>query len=333
MTEPLRIGLVGLGMMGRHHARVLARLDGVEFVGACDPMGDPHDALLRGAWFESLDHLLKAGIDAAVVATPTEDHEAAAMQLADSEVHMLVEKPIAPTVPESERMQKAFADAGLTAAVGHVERFNPALQELRKRLNDGQLGHVFSIATERVGPFPNRVRDIGVVKDLASHDIDIIRWLGGAEFDVVFGQTAHKMDRPHEDLVVGVGRLANGIVVSLTVNWLTPTKRRRVTVLGERGALVADMISSDLTYFTNAEVASRWDAMAQLRGVSEGDIVRYALVKREPLRVELEHFRDAVLGEPEGQIVSLDDGIEVLRVADRLLEMARLDVRVQAIRR
>ena len=119
--------------------------------------------------------------------------------------------------------------------------------------------------------------------------------------------------------------------MSLTVNWLTPTKRRTVTVLGERGAFVADMISSDLTYFTNAEVASRWDAMAQLRGVSEGDVVRYALVKREPLLVELENFRDAILGETQAQIVSLDDGIEVLRVADRLLEMARLDVRIQAV--
>ena len=106
---------------------------------------------------------------------------------------------------------------------------------MRRRLNDRQLGTVFSISTERVGPFPNRVRDIGVVKDLASHDIDLIRWLGGSEFDVVFGQTAHKMDRPHEDLVAGVGRLIDGTVVSMTVNWLTPTKKRNVTVLGERG--------------------------------------------------------------------------------------------------
>ena len=333
MNSPLRMGLIGLGMMGRHHARLLSRLDGVEFIGACDPLGDPHDALLRGAWFESFDELLGTGIDAAVVATPTEDHEGVAMRLADSGVHMLVEKPVAPSVTAAERMQKAFADAGLTAAVGHVERFNPALQELRKRLNEGQLGRVFSIATERVGPFPDRVRDISVVRDLASHDIDLIRWLSGSDFDVVFGQTSHKMDRRHEDLVVGVGRLTDGTVISITVNWLTPTKKRSVTVLGERGALVADMISSDLTFFTNADVPSRWDAIAQLRGVSEGDVVRYALVKREPLKMELETFRDAVLGEPEAQIVSLEDGIEVLRVADRLLEMARVDVRVQAIHR
>ena len=196
MTETLRMGLVGLGMMGRHHARILARLDDVEFVGACDPAGDPHDALVRGRWFESLDDLLEEGIGAAVVAAPTGDHETAAIALARSGVHMLVEKPVAHTVAAAEHMQKTFADAGLVAAVGHVERFNPALQELVRRLGSGQLGRVFSISTERGGPFPNRVRDIGVVKDLASHDIDLIRWIGGSEIDVIFGQTSHKMDRP-----------------------------------------------------------------------------------------------------------------------------------------
>ena len=291
----------------------------------------PMTRLSAGRWFESLDDLLEEGIGAAVVAAPTGDHETAAIALARSGVHMLVEKPVAHTVAAAEHMQKTFADAGLVAAVGHVERFNPALQELVSRLGSGQLGRVFSISTERVGPFPNRVRDIGVVKDLASHDIDLIRWIGGSEIDVIFGQTSHKMDRPYEDLVVGVGRLANGIVVSMTVNWLTPTKRRTVTVLGERGALMADMISSDLTYFTNANVAAKWDAMAQLRGVSEDDVVRYALMKREPLRVQLENFRDAVLGRPEAHIVSLDDGIEVLRVADRLLETARPDVQVETV--
>lgn len=319
MGERLRIGLVGLGMMGRHHARVLIGLTGVDFVGACDPAGDPHDSLLRGQWFDSIDALLQAGIDAAVIATPTGDHEMVAGVLSGEGVHVLVEKPVAETAVAAERMQKMFADRRLIACVGHVERFNPALQELSRRLKEGQLGTVFSITTERVGPFPNRVRDVGVVKDLATHDIDLIRWIGGSEFATIFGQTAHRMDRPHEDLVVGAGRLENGVVVGMNVNWLTPTKSRRVTVLGERGALVADTINADLTYFANADIPSGWDAMAQIRGVSEGDMVRYAFPKREPLVVELENFRDAVLGFPGAHVVSLDEGIAVLRVAEELL--------------
>jgi predicted dehydrogenase len=325
------MGLIGLGMMGRHHARVLSSVDGVEFVGACDPAGDPHRSLGASRWFESVPDLLDAGVDAVVVATPTDDHESVAMEVLNAGVHMLVEKPVAATVQSAELISAAFTDAGLVGAVGHVERFNPAVQELHRRLTEGQLGTVFSIATERVGPFPNRIRDVGVVKDLATHDIDLIRWIGQSEFDVVFGQTAHKMGRPHEDLVVGTGRLLNGTVVGLNVNWLTPTKRRRVTVLGEGGAFVADTISADLTYYTNADVPTRWDAMAQRRGVSEGDMIRYALEKREPLMVEIENFRDVVLGREGAQHVTLADGVETLRVAERLLEMARVEVRLHGV--
>jgi predicted dehydrogenase len=318
----LRVGVIGLGMMGRNHARVLTQMDGVRFVGAVDPAGDPGGALIIGDLFASLDEMVSAGIDAAVVAVPTEEHEAIATALADAGVHMLVEKPVAVDTSSATRIKNAYEAAGLVAAVGHIERFNPALLEMRRRLTEHELGRLFSISTERVGPFPNRIKDVGVVKDLASHDIDLVRWLGDGRIASVAAQTAHKMGREHEDLVVVTGRLDNDVVVSLNVNWLTPTKRRTVTVLGERGALVADMLAADLTFFANADTPSEWDAMARLRGVSEGDMVRYAIRKREPLRVELEHFRDAVLGDPGAQIVTLAEGVEVLRVAESILATA-----------
>lgn len=320
----LRMGLVGLGMMGRHHARILGGLEGVKFIGAVDPGGDRHRSLLRGELFGTLEELVGAGVQAVVVAVPTEDHEAVALGLAEAGVHALVEKPLAADSAGAERIRRAFEEADLVGAVGHVERFNPALQELHRRMAEGQLGRVFSIVTERVGPFPHRVRDVGVVKDLATHDIDLVGWLGGAPVKTISGQTAHQMGRPHEDLVEAVGRLSTGVVVRMSVNWLTPTKRRQVTVLGEGGALVADMISADLTYFANADMPTEWEAVARLRGVSEGDMVRYALRKREPLMVELEHFRDAVLGRPGAQTVSLEEGVEVLRVAEAILVSAEL---------
>lgn len=309
-------------MMGANHARVLTQMEGVEFVGAADPDGDPHKALVVGRLFSSVDEMIAGGIDAAIVAVPTEDHESVAVKLAEAGVHTLIEKPVSVDVPSAVRIRDAFDTGGLVAAVGHIERFNPALQEMRRRLKGQELGRLFSISTERVGPFPNRVRDVGVVKDLATHDIDLVRWLGGARFEVVTGQVAHQMGRSHEDLVVAVGRLEGGLVINLNVNWLTPTKRRTVSVLGERGALVADMLSADLTYFANADTPSEWEAMARLRGVSEGDMVRYALHKREPLLVQLENFRDAVLGKAEAQIVTPDEGIDVLRAAEAILGSA-----------
>ena len=315
----MRFGLVGLGMMGRHHARLLADSDEVDFVGASDPIGDRHNAMSHGRLFSDLDSLLEEGIEAAIVAVPTAQHHEVALRMAGLDIHTLVEKPLAESVDHAVEIRDSFAESIAIGAVGHVERFNPALQELKRRLDVGELGRVISISTERVGPFPNRVQDVGVVKDLATHDIDIAMWIGGSEVSEVSGQLAHKMGRPHEDLVMATGRLGNDIVVSFTVNWLTPVKRRSVSVLGEKGAFVADLLSGDLSFYANAEVSSQWDTLAQMRGVSEGDMIRYAFAKREPLAVEHEAFRAAIAnGEAEG-VVSLDQGVKILEVAEAMI--------------
>lgn len=316
----MRFGLIGLGQMGRHHARILSESDEIEFVGAVDPMGDRHRAMRRGQVFDTVDELFEAGIDSAVVAVPTAQHFDIAMRLAGDGIHTLIEKPLAESVEAAEQIRDAFGAEGLVAAVGHVERFNSGLQEMKRRLDAGQLGRVISIATQRVGPFPSRISDVGVVKDLATHDVDIVTWIGGAPFAAVSGQLAHKMGRPHEDLVVAIGRLQNDVVASINVNWLTPVKRREVTVLGEKGAFVADLLTGDLRFHSNADlVDSAWDQLAILRGVSEGDTIAYAFPKREPLAVEHEAFRSAVSdGHAEG-VVTLDEGVAILRVAESII--------------
>lgn len=316
----MRFGLVGLGQMGRHHARILSESADIEFVGAVDPMGDRHRAMRRGEVFDTVDHLLDAGIEGAVVAVPTANHFEVAMRLAGEGIHTLIEKPLAESVSSAQQITDAFRNRGLVGAVGHVERFNSGLQEMKRRLDDGQLGRVISIATERVGPFPSRISDVGVVKDLATHDIDIVTWIGGAAFGEVSGKTAHKMGRPHEDLVVAVGQLENGVVASMNVNWLSPVKRRKVTVLGEKGAFVVDLLSGDLRFHSNADVVDRqWDQLAILRGVSEGDTVTYAFSKREPLVVEHEAFREAISGGEVEGIVTLEQGVEILKVAETII--------------
>lgn len=318
----IRLGVVGLGQMGRHHARVMIQSDETHFAGAVDPEGDRHGVVGIGEIFSDLDQLLSAGIDAAVVAVPTSQHRDVAIELANAGVHTLVEKPLADTVAAARETRDAFDGKGVIGAVGHVERFNAALQEMKSRLGNDELGRVISITTERVGPFPHRVQDVGVVKDLATHDIDIATWIGGAPFAEVSGQLAHQMGRPHEDLVVATGRLENDVVVSMNVNWLTPVKRRSVSVLGEKGSFVADLLTGDLYFFANAEVNSAWDRIAQMRGVSEGDMIRYAFAKREPLVVEHEAFRAAIRdGGAEG-IVTLEEGVRILEVAEEILGAA-----------
>ncbi|MGI9608703.1 MAG: Gfo/Idh/MocA family oxidoreductase [Acidimicrobiia bacterium] len=315
----MRFGLVGLGMMGRHHARILSESTEVDFVGAVDPMGDRHGAMRSGDVFVDVKTMVERGVDAVVVAVPTTNHEHIALALAEAGVHTMIEKPLADGVAAGERIRDAFANTEVVGCVGHVERFNSALQEMQRRVAGGDLGRVISISTERVGPFPHRIQDVGVVKDLATHDIDIVTWIGGAPFAEVTGQLAHKMGRPHEDLVVAVGRLENDVVASMNVNWLTPAKRRAVTVLGQKGAYVADMLTGDLRFYSNAEIDSQWDQMAQLRGVSEGDMIQYAFPKREPLVVEHEAFRHVIEGGEIEGVVSLDEGVRILEVAEMII--------------
>lgn len=324
-TPALRGAVLGLGMIGRHHARLLQSSARVEFAGAVDPGGDRFGAVHEGGRvFADIGALLATGpVDFAVVAVPTEEHLAAVRELVAAGVHVLVEKPLAATSDEARALMAAVEEAGVRAAVGHVERFNPALLELRRRAQAGQVGEVFLIATERVGPFPDRVRDVGVVKDLATHDLDLVRWLGGAPVSRVSAETQHRMDRDHEDLVLVTGRLASEVAFNCVVDWVSPTKVRRTRILGERGMLLADTLTADLCFFENGHVASEWSETQALKGVAEGDMTRYALSRREPLLVELETFCDYVLGDDGAGVVSLQEGLETVACAEAVLESAR----------
>jgi predicted dehydrogenase len=325
MSKPLRAGLVGLGMMGRHHARVLGSLEGVELVAVCDPMGDAHNVAGGRPVFTEVKDLIAAGIDYAMVAAPTAFHEELALELAEAGIHALIEKPLAVDTPAAKRIQEAFAAKGLVGAVGHIERYNPALQQLRERLDKGELGAVYQIATRRQGPFPARIADVGVIKDLATHDIDSTAWVARSKFISVSAQTAHKSGRPHEDMVAAIGKLENGIITNHLVNWLTPFKERLTIVTGERGTLVADTLTADLTFYANASVDTQWDSVAAFRGVSEGDVIRYAFSKPEPLRTEHEAFRDAVLGLPGAveRIVTMEQGLATVAVASAMIESSK----------
>ena len=323
--HPPRGALLGLGMIGRHHARLLQASPGVEFVGAVDPGGDRfgvvHDP---GLVLGTIAELLDAGRpDFAIVAVPTEEHLAAVAELAAAGVHVLVEKPLAATAGDARTLIGHVERAGLHGAVGHVERFNPALMELRRRVRDGQLGRPFLIATERIGPFPDRVRDVGVVKDLATHDLDLVAWLGGAPVQRVSAEVQHRMGREHEDLVLATGRLASEVAFNCVVDWLSPTKVRRTRVLGERGMLVADTLTADLTFFANGDQRSEWAATQQSRGVTEGDMTRYALARREPLLVELEAFCALLGGDADAPVVTLQDGLAAVQTAEAVLASAR----------
>lgn len=318
----LRAGLIGLGAMGRHHARLLASLDGVELVGIADAAGDPHNMAQGAPVVDSVEALIARQLDYAVVAVPTIWHEEIGTRLAEAGVHALIEKPVAADSASANRLVTMFEAAGLVGAVGHIERFNPALQQLRSRLENHDIGNIYQVLTRRQGPFPSRISDVGVVKDLATHDVDLTAWVTGKAYRSISAQTAHKSGREHEDLVAAVGILTDGTVTSHLVNWLSPLKERITIVTGERGTFIADTLTADLTFFANGTFDTQWAGIAHFRGVSEGDVVRYAFAKPEPLRTEHEQFRDAVLGRP-ANIVTMRDGLAAVRVAEAILESAQ----------
>ncbi|MGH8903256.1 MAG: Gfo/Idh/MocA family protein [Egibacteraceae bacterium] len=308
----LRAGVLGLGMMGHHHARVLRQLDGVKLVGVADPQGDRFDCARGVPCVDDLDALIELGLDICVVAVPTGDHEAAGVRLAEEGVHTLIEKPLAGSAAAAGRLVRAFDQAGVVGCVGHIERYNPALRSLRALLAAGDLGTIFQIATRRQGPFPSRVRDIGVVKDLATHDLDLTAWAAGSPFVSLSARTVHRTGSKHEDLVAVTGLLADGTVTNHLVNWLTPVKERVVTVTGERGCFVADALTANLTFHANG--------VGPISPVGD-------LPEPDPLWAELAAFRDMVL-HGTGDVVRMADGLATLEVAEACITSARKGITV-----
>lgn len=319
----LRVGVIGVGSMGRNHARVYADLPDTELVGVADASLDAATEI-AGKYgtlpYQDFEQLLDEGqLDAVTVAVPTVEHLVVAIKVIERGIHLLIEKPIAFNVEEGERIIKAAKVAGVKLMIGHIERFNPAVLALKQQLADGVLGRVFQIDARRQGPFPARVQDVGVVIDLAVHDLDVMRYITGEEIVRVYAETERRIHSSHEDLLTGLVRLDDGTVGTLTINWLTPTKIRELYVTGERGMFRVDYLTQDLYFYENATVdPADWERIRMLRGVSEGRMIRHVIAKKEPLRIEQEAFLATVRGEINVPVTG-EDGLKVLELAHAIV--------------
>lgn len=332
LPPPLRAAVVGLGTMGRNHVRVYDEvLADVELVAVADP--DP-TALRRATtgraargYADARTMFEEEHLDLVSIVSPTSLHRQATLDALACGANVLVEKPIASDRAEAEAMIRAAEQAGRLLTVGHIERFNPAIRELRRRLAGGELGRIFQIKATRLGPFPARIRDVGVVLDLAPHDIDVMRFLLDSEPIRLYAETEQRIHTDHEDLFNGVIKFANGAVGVLDINWLTPNKRRTLTVTGERGMYVADYIDQDLIFYANPDAVQTWehpeeDESGQLTtSVSEGEMTRRSVRRQEPLAVELAEFARAVRegGPPP---VEPRDALVALLLARKMVDAA-----------
>jgi len=321
----LRAGLIGLGAMGKNHQRVLSSLEGVELVGIADPLGMEIQGTKSGDCeiFTDYKDLMSLKLDYCVISAPTGFHKEISIDALEQGVNCLIEKPVAVNYEDALEIQKVAKKQDLLVGIGHIERYNSAIRQLKKRLQAGDLGAIYQISLRRQGPFPSRIADVGVVKDLATHDIDLAMWLSDSSFANINAQTAHRSGREHEDLVAMNGQLKNNVVVNLLVNWLSPLKERSLVVTGERGTYVVDTLNSDLTFYENGSHEVLQEAYLHFKGVKQGDVTTFAFVKPEPLLLEHENFRDKLLGK-EADIVTLAEGVETVRVADAAIQSSKI---------
>ncbi|MCV0403136.1 MAG: Gfo/Idh/MocA family oxidoreductase [Chloroflexi bacterium] len=319
-------------MMGRNHVRVWDEaVDGAELVAVADPdRGAVARATngRRAAGYDDPNRMLaEAELDLVSIVAPTSLHLPLTLAALEAGTNVLVEKPIAATREEATEMIDAAAAAGKMLTVGHIERFNPAIRELHRRLSEGELGRVFQISATRLGPFPARIRDVGVVVDLAPHDLDVMRYLIGSEPIRIFAEAERRIHTEHEDLFNGIMKFENGVIGILNINWLTATKRRTLTVTGERGYYVADYIAQHLDFYANPDAQATWqnrggDAFGgPITSVAEGEMTRRSIRRAEPLAVELDEFARAVR---EGSPPPVDphDAMVALLLARRMVESA-----------
>jgi predicted dehydrogenase len=319
---PLRAAVIGLGAMGRHHVRVYGELNDVELVGIVDINRAAAERAGKGRLIEAYtdveEMLAKARPDIVSIAVPTSMHHSVALQVIEFGADVLVEKPIASSLEEAEQITSAAERAGVRLMVGHIERFNPAVRELKNRID--QAGTIFQTVARRVGPFPERIRDVGVVVDLAAHDIDAMRFLLNLPAERIYGETARRIHTDHEDMLFGTIRFSSGVIGCLEVNWLTPTKIRELSVVGSRGTFIANYLTQDLSFHENSAVSSEWADFTSLQGVSEGNAIRYSFARQEPLRAELEAFVAYARG---GECpVSPADATDTLAIALDLIHSA-----------
>ncbi len=301
----LRIGVVGVGVMGSNHARVLAELPGIKLVGVVDPDAKQREHVARAlgcAAFADLEAMIGSGVDAVTIAAPTHLHREIALECAKRGIHILVEKPIASTIEEGRAIVAAARRAGVTLMAGHVERFNPAVQSLKRAIKDQD---ILSIAITRVGPFPPRMSNVGVVIDLAVHDIDLIRWFTDSEIVEIQPQTSSAVAE-REDIALLQFRTASGVLAHINTNWLTPFKARNIHIATRAKYLIADLLTLQVTECFGFQP----DGSYSMRHLSVG----YA----EPLRAELVAFISAVRS-GETPAVTGEEGVASLEIATRCL--------------
>jgi len=326
MSKMLNVAVIGTGAMGKNHARVYSMLDSVHLAAVCDINKKAANALAReyhARAYSDIDELLKKEkLDAVSICVPTILHKETALKCIEKRIHILVEKPIATNKEEAKEIIKAAKKNAVTVAVGHIERFNPVIIELKKRIVNNELGRILKVHCQRLSLFPQRIIDVGVVIDLAIHEIDILRYLIDSKIRRVYAETGQCFHQSNEDLLIGTIRFENDVVGVIHANWLTPKKVREIAITGEKGMFVANYLTQELYFYEKKYVGNVADYSKEFIRGTEGKKINIKIERQEPLMNELKAFVGSILGNKKPPVTA-EEGMEALIVAQRLLESAK----------
>jgi len=304
----LGVAVIGAGFWGRNHARNFKELDETDLVAVCDQDEAKAQAVAEmfsvDAYTDSGEMLKRRDIEAVTVCTWSTTLAAETVRVLKAGKHVLVEKPMANSVQEAKKIVGLAKRKQRFLMVGFLMRFIPGVQHIKEAIDKGEIGAVIYATARRVSQWPERIGDVGVVKDLAIHDIDITRYLFDEDPVEVYakaGNVRHKRFEDHAQILL---TFREGKTAFVEANWLTPYKIRKLIVTGSEAIMTLDYITQEITIETAGQtLAPRHEV-------------------KEPLRLELQHFANSILNDKEPMITGVD-GLNALQTAEAALKSAR----------
>jgi len=303
----VKMAVVGVGFWGRNHIRVLSELPDVELVAVCDVdaerAGSTAEKYGLKSYTESRTMYKAEELDAVTLCVWSTRLSHEALTALKAGKHVLVEKPMASSTREAWVVLDVARAKKLLLTVGFIERFNPAVSHLKKAVDEGEIGSPVSATVKRVTKWPERIGDVGVVKDTAIHDIDIVRHIFGEDPVAVYARAGNLRHERFEDYAQIMLSFSGGKSAFLEANWLTPYKIRKLTVTGSEAIISLDYITQEMTIETSGQTLTprhEW---------------------QEPLKLELQHFVQSIQSNKE-PLVSGSDGLKALEIAEAALASA-----------
>lgn len=317
--QKIRTGVIGVGSMGQNHIRIYNEIS--DLVGITD-IDSKTGSYLAKKWgvpfYDNLDDLLE-NVDAVTIATPTFAHCNIAEKVASKGVHALIEKPLALSTDESKQIIQAFEKNNLVLSVGHIERHNPVINVAKEKLQNGSWGRLITMTSKRVSRYPKRIKDVGVVFDIAIHDLDIVRFLASSEARKIYAIGGRIEYPDKEDHVSILMEFGNGIKAFCESNWLTPLKVRKLNLICTKAYVLLDYTNQTIevynSNFVNIDNSNLWNVEQNINKES------IEIIKEEPLRLELLDFLKSVSNPSEYKpLVSGNDGLQAVQLAESVVQ-------------